>query len=151
MSILDTEELRGEIGKTEEFSLHHNRYFVGILDFTLENVCFQYIFNAKWSKLIKNLFSLEFSEFFQKKRNFDYILIVKQRNFQNIGFRIQRNFNFLPRGLHREWNSPAPWKSLKRSLQHLGNPSKEVSSTVKILEEVSSTIKIPPKKSLEEF
>ena len=57
-SILDTEEFWGEIGVTEELSLYPNpwrRFFVVILDFNLENLCFTHVFYVKLSEIIKNL------------------------------------------------------------------------------------------------
>ena len=72
-SILDTEKFLGKIGKTEEFILYHNlwkRYFAGILEFHLDNLFFQHIFNDKLSELIKNLFFLEFLVENCRKRNF---------------------------------------------------------------------------------
>ena len=87
-SILDTEEFSREIGKTEEFSLYLNpcrRYFIVILDFNFENLCFQHTFIVKLTELIKNLgCSLNFKKKITKKRgNFEKILTVKLRNFGN--------------------------------------------------------------------
>ena len=88
-SILDTEEFSREIGKTEELSLYLNpcrRYFIVILDFNFENLCFQHTFIVKLTELIKNLgCSLNFKKKITKKKrgNFEKILTVKLRNFGN--------------------------------------------------------------------